>query len=283
MMKTRAFSINRAVACMIAFLMLVLSLNFSSDVNASNTSRTYKRYNAKTGAYLGSYTLDKLSTRDNASTRDVIGSDDRVIDFTKSGVVKMIVDSDVVCTGFVVDSHTIATAGHCVSDYIINSIKLFDSDGNNVKDATPVEYHIPANYSRNTSRDYALITVSDDLSDYAIFDLGVVLDDAISQEKSISITGFPKSKNSLTYHAMYTGNGVLKDSNSVDSSSKLYYTCYTSTGNSGSPIYATMSYDGKVYYTVIGIHTSGSYEFNSGVRITTDLLHFYIFNKNKNF
>lgn len=290
-MKLKNISVNRILACLIAVFIFAFSMNFSFDANASNTSRIYRRYNATTGAFLGRYMLGALNVNDNVSTYNVIGSDDRVVDFTKSGVVKLMGSDEYIGTGFVVDSHTIATAAHCIWDYDNNSsiqiseIRLFDANGNISKTVTPVEAHIPQIYLNNKGAgyDYGVITVNEDLSDYAIFDLGVPLYSASDNELAISVTGFPKYLhnneeevvNSDTLDNMYTGNGVLSASNSND---VLYYTADASEGNSGGPVYITTSYYGTVYYTVIGIHTSGSSIVNSGVSMTTDLLHFYLNN-----
>lgn len=295
-MKLKNVSLNRIIACLIAMFIFAFSMNFSFDANASNTSRTYNIYNATTGAYIDRYTLNALDTENNTSTYSLVGNDDRVVDFTKSGVVKLMTSNYYLGTGFVVSKNIIATAAHCVKNKTISSIRLFDTNGNVSKTVTPVEVHIPKTYvdSNNTNYDYALITVNDDLSDYAIFDLGVALDSAISNHLSVSVTGFPsylndnssEIVNDYTQNSMYTGTGVLNFSTIYNNNNyKLYYTADSSGGNSGGPAYITISKYGKVYYTVVAIHTNGfnessSEQLNSGTRMTTDLLHFYMHNPN---
>lgn len=310
-MKVRKNSL-RAFACTVAACISVLSISFAFDTNASTDSssfRVYKRYNATTGAYLGDYSLttnfSTNSDSDSDSINTVIGDDDRVVDFTKSGVVKLMTSNNYVGTGFVVDDHTIATAAHCVKGYKISAIRLFDTDGNIEQTATPVETHIPQKYIANAqdsvNYDYALITVSEDLSAYEMFDLGVSLDTAIDNNTAVSVTGFPKyinndyenEVNNYTINNMYTGNGVLKyrdDTTLVINSetktfykdSALFYTTDSSGGNSGGPVYVTTSYYGEVYYTVIGIHNYGlgSINLNSATRMTPELLRFYLSNPN---
>lgn len=299
-MKLKNISANRILACLIAVFIFAFSMNFSFDANASNTSRIYRRYNATTGAYLGRYTLNALDVDNNVSTYSLIDTDERVVDFTKSGVVKLILNGPrgtAIASGFVVDSHTIATAGHCIWEpeigriTKISEIRLFDANGNILKTVIPVESHVPQEFVNNEDQacDYGLITVNEDLSDYAIFDLGVALDSAINAHCTVSVTGFPvningTTVNSYTNNVMYTGNGTLTIP-SLSDNNRLYYTTDTSGGNSGGPIYVTSSYYGTVYYTVIGIHTRGFNsddvdQLNSGVRMTTDLLHFYKFNPN---
>lgn len=281
-MKLKNVSLNRIIACLIAMFVFAFSMNFSFDANASNTSRTYNRYNAITGAYLGRYTLNALDVDNNVSTYTVIDTEDRVVDFTKSGVVKLLNSNEFVGTGFVVNENTIATVAHCVSGNKITEIRLFDTNGNVIKTVIPSEIHIPKSYvSGNSVYDYALITVNDDLSDYAIFDLGVALDSAVTNHCSVSVTGFPTEINNtvvndMTNNNMYTGQGVLNSSTSYF----LKYTADCSSGDSGAPVYITTSYYGTVYYTVIGMHSTSGSNINSGVRMTTDLLHFYMHNPN---
>jgi V8-like Glu-specific endopeptidase len=67
---------------------------------------------------------------------------------------------------------------------------------------------------------------------------------------------------------------------SIDGIRKIYYSVDAGGGSSGGPVYLTTVMNGKKYYTVIGIHVSGSSMFHSAVRMTTDLLHFYKNNDN---
>jgi len=291
-MKVKKISANRILACMTAIFVFALSMNFSSmDTSAESTSRTYKIFNAATGAYIDEYTL--VTDSSNNNPRTVIGDDDRAVDFTKSGVVK-IINATSRATGFVVDKHTIATAAHCIYDEKMREIRLFDSNGNVSKTVTPVEVHVPQKYINDSqdsvNYDYGLITVKEDLSDYACFDLGTVLDSGIFNQLTVSVTGFPAEYNTKE-DKMYTGNGVLKYKSDVSiisegkqktfyHDSAIFYTADSSKGNSGGPVYVTTSYKGKVYYTVIGVHNYGLIDINSATRMTPDLLHFYMNNPN---
>ncbi len=307
-MKVKKISVNRILACMTAIFVFALSMNFSSmDTNAGSTSRTYKIFNATTGAYIDKYTL--VTDSSNNNPRTIIGNDDRVVDFTKSGVVKIMDADDYIGSGFVVGVHTIATASHCVYDieekkpYKISEIRLFDANGNISKTVTPIESHVTQKYIEDAqdsvNYDYGLITVKEDLSDYACFDLGVTLDSAINNNSAISVTGFPRyfnneydnPVNTHTLNKMYTGNGVLENKGNFSgimrglpktfyADSTLFYTADSSGGNSGGPAYITTSYKNRVYYTVIGIHNHSLPGMNSATRITPDLLHFYMNNPN---
>lgn len=253
----------------------------------------YSVYDAQTGLQLENRTYNLIPPTSQNLTRSVIGNDTRSVDFTKTGVVKLIYPNDegdqVNGTGFIVDDHTIATAAHCIHARPITQVLLFNSDGTVALSATPVESHIPSEFFESGRpysdyNDYALLTVEEDLSSFPKFDLGVTLDTAITNQVSVSITGFPNivlgnEANTPTDHIMYTGTGVLQDSNDSSACSvyRLKYSADTTDGNSGSPVYITSTYNGTTYYTALAIHTMPG---NSGVRINRDLLYFYLNNPN---
>lgn len=279
---------KKAVSVAIACSVCILSLTAVPSMNASaanNSSMTYKVYNAATASYISSYQLTSNPKVDNS--RSVILPDERVVDFTKSGVVKIMGFTDYIGSGFIVDSHTIATAAHCAYNLQISGIRIFNSNGNIALTATPVQYHIPNLYVQTHSGnyDYALITVEEDLSDYACFNLGVAMDNFLTSSKSICVTGFPQKVNNVIVNGvvetedrnnMYTGIGTISGGNEY----VLNYNVDTYRGNSGGPVYTSTSYNGNVYYTVIAIHTTGAGTYNYGTRINTNLMHFYKNNPN---
>lgn len=300
-MKTLAFISKKSLSIIIAFILLLLTLTFSNNMNvtAVNDSIEYKIYNASNGMYLQSYTLTPNPVQDNSRSAAVV--DNRVVDFSKSGVVKIVTQKGYTMTGFVIDAHTIATAAHCIyeqsadtSTYCgdsITNIYVFNSNGSiamNITDASTM--HVPSEYicgGFTNDYDYALITVPEDLSAYAIFNLGVATNGIENSNTTISCTGFPhvvggQRVNNKDIHTMYTGTGniiTVSDQN-VLAEYNLAHNAVASGGNSGSPIYTTSTYNGQVYYTVIGIHVQ---EVNGGyraVRVITDLLHFYKNNPN---
>lgn len=273
---------NKLIAVVTALILtIVTAVSFTST--ADNSSLLYVKYNAKTGAYIGSYTLYSMPSSDN--TRSIIGLDNRVVDWSKSGVVKIVSDvcySDsnepyrVMGTGFVVDEHVIATAGHCVADFNIDDILIFNSNGTIAMHATPVEKHFLKAYDdeHTTENDYALITVKEDLSDYMCFNLAATSGNIVGN--TVKVTGFPGEHNNYNTHNMYTGSGTIQSI----SAKLLTYNADTTAGNSGGPVYITESYNGKTYYSVVAIHTAGGGSSNTGTRMTFDLLHFYANNSN---
>lgn len=274
-MKANVVNVKKVTAVAIAFLMMILSVVYAnSKSDAANTARKYRIFNAKTGVQIGNdYTLNALPPEDNS--RAVIGDDERKEDYSKKGTVRLIMNDGeyVYCgSGFVVDSHTIATAAHCVFNLKISNIVLYDSDTKR-SFASPVEYHVPVSYinGEKYNYDYALITVEQDLSDYLFYDLAVPLD---NYRSNVNVTGFPGD---LGY--MCTASGNVTNMNSY----KVFYDTDTNNGESGGPVYIEESFHNQYNdfncYSVIAIHTNGG---NSGTRITTDLINFYKHNPNIN-
>lgn len=275
-----------------------------------NDYANYFVYNAQTGVrnndknyLLFPAPLESNTESGAASTYGtgiIGGHDDRVIDWSKSGAVKITTSSGF-GSGFVIGPHTIATAAHCVYSKSSNSgcqsikIRLFNADGTLSQEVNAVEAHVPHKYVSDNyddlAYDYAVLTVNENLSSYYQFDLGVALDPAIDNEQAVTSTGFPAqvngtTVNNLNTNCMYSSTGCLIKSdptNPRDETRQIYYSNDTTAGNSGGPIYVTENFNGQTYKTVIGITSSipwDSDEYNTGTRITTELLRFFKFNPN---
>lgn len=276
--------VKKIISICVACAVCVLSLTAIPSMNVSagnNHFMTYRVYDATTANYISTYQLTPNPKIDNS--KSPILPDERVVDFSKSGVVKLMNATSYIATGFIVDSHTIATAAHCTYNKKITGIRIFNSDSTIALTATPVQYHIPENYvgSQNSNYDFSLITVEEDLSDYACFNLGVTLDSFLTSSKLLIVTGFPGTVNGVVVNNgsknnMYTGIGAITGGNEYT----LNYNVDTSGGNSGGPVYTSTAYNGNVYYTVVAIHTHGAGTYNFGTRITTNLMHFYLNNPN---
>ena len=267
----------------------------SPDSVTSTISRSYNVYSKSTHAFLRSYTLNvnqSSNSNGTAGTMNVIGTDNRIIDWNNSGTVKIQIGLSGWGTGFVVNEHTIATAAHVVYDtagnYVpdILSVKVFDSNHNPVT-VTPVEVHVPTDYVNATEHDrqfdYALITIEDDLSDYMSYNFGAVTNDAATDHIALATVGFPgyvngvHVNNASSDHMQYISTGSVT---SLDSKN-IFYNADTSGGNSGGPIYAVEYLNGHEYHTVVGIH-SGGYDLsnNAGVRIDSSILKCLVANPN---
>ena len=284
------------------------NVNAVDEINSYyyNGQVGYKVYDADSKTFLREYYLDEMTDPDNLDSVTTSFTP-RVIDWSKSGVVKIMTDdttppevlsSGYYGTGFVIDDHVIATVAHCVmsnpnyspyaSLYHITSIKLFNSNGSVSMTATPVEIHIPKLYYSYGNEDYALITVEEDLSDYACFNLGTPLPSLASKNQSISITGFPLIyndvvRNNATTHNMYTALGTITSVSSSPYYPIISYNAgFESQGDSGAPVYVTETYNNNTYYTVIGIHRQGTPTYSNGVEITANQHRFYTNNNNLN-
>lgn len=305
-MKTNIFSLKKITAVVIAFLMMILSVSYSNTTNsdAANMAIKYRIFNAKTGVQIGDdYTLGMHPDEKPLIPCSIVGDDDRIVNWDRSGVVKIMDSYGGFSSGFVVSDHVIATAAHCVYDYEFNvaiplsEVLLFDNKGNVTLHATPVQYHVPLPFiitSQNSQdyrikADYALITVKEDLSSYACFDLGVPLEPFDSSNSVVTVAGFPriignpneeKIVNTTTKHMMYSGSGKVynPESDKVKSNSLIFYKADSTTGDSGGPVYITESAYGETYYTVVGINAASpkkSNEYNAGVRIDSNLIYFF--------
>lgn len=281
------------------------------DITFNETKRLYMVYDAKTGKknYMEDYYLDCAKEYfDNGTScySDVEDWDDRVIDFSKTGVVKILteVENDPhFGTGFIVGPHTIATAAHVVSNAvpqrsaIIKNIISFNADGTQrTNTITPLEIHVPSKFNITSSEnevlsyDYALITVEEDLSDYPFFEFGIY--DSISdRDITASVTGFPaRVHNNITgaqdpvntsnyngNHVMYTGTGVVYSSDG----GVINHRIDASNGDSGSPLYITEMIDGKAVNIVFGIHNLGDDQnypitgYVHAVQINSDMITFF--------
>lgn len=287
------------------------TISYKNTTNLpTQETRTYYKYDATTGAYKGQYTLNPVSSISNSSVLScsfMDGSDDRWAEDGLQGVIDIqAINSQTkkyenFATAFVVDSHTLITACHCLYHSGIGSssatrenlkFKIF-SDYNTESDftITPIEYHLPKNYVDFTEYteyikyDYAIITVKEDLSDYINFNLGVVRDELYTDnsynKKLLFVTGFGGAGNSSTDKAIIknsntehlintksTGDGFLI---STPTAYRLYYDIDNVGGDSGAPVYANV----KGKQTVIGVHTRGTSKeepYHKGMRFTTDIL-----------
>lgn len=188
----------------------------------------YVKFNAKSGNQIKSYKINPVSYITNSGSSrgsGIIGKDDRVVDYSQSGVVIITDGSKILGTGFIVDSDKILTAAHVLYDtkndtpktniqYMLynSNGKKIDINGNVVSNQSDCKgisansYHIPRMYinalysgSDGTSGDqfltsgegvdYALIRVNEDLSKYQSFNVGVARKD-ISSNQKLYVTGY---------------------------------------------------------------------------------------------
>lgn len=259
---------------------------FEHDVINQNTVE-YKKYNVQTRTYDNPYTLEPVYDISSISTCSV-GVDDREVDYSQSGVVRINYGfSNYYTTGFVVGRHTILTAAHCINGAGIDprpiSITLFNNDGTEF-DTYDIQYlHYPANYSDefgtvlDSGLDYGLITVNENLTSRKM-KLGVSRGNMTVTNPLLYVTGYPVDNPVMEngHYNMVTGEGYLSGDKVSDK--YLDYDIFTSGGQSGGPVYVK---DSDCVPIVVGIHRGGwGIVSKTGVRITTDILQFVYNNPN---
>lgn len=291
----------------VAAMLISSTAIFNADAATGDPIR-YCMYTYGSGLNLSYYSLTQ-QPQSAVQSRAVIGTDDRKRD-GYSGIVRLSNGG----TGFVVSDHVIATAAHCVyaghstnadirfayqdTAYFVNDIEiqLYNDDGTpkNIEPLIPVEVHVPDAFIQENidAIDYALIYVSEDLSSYGCeqFNLGMPYEQSSSAFYShdLFVSGIPQVLgrpgeevgNGSNY--VYTGKGkVFIPDNPTEGA--LYYTCDTSGGQSGAPVYTAYSYTvGEttyVSYTAVAIHKGGGTDsHNGGAAMTSEKIQFYLNN-----
>lgn len=288
------------------------------DANANDpivpgyaSSVTYLRHNCSSSSHTSysTYTVNAPSITIN-QTPDEINT---IIDYNDmqrdldTSIIKIDYSNGDSESGFIVGPHTIATAAHCVYDgtqFLDMSISVVDTDNSILTTVTPDYLHIPYFYytasNSNTAMcyDYALIYVSEDLSQYGKLKLGVALDQYIEDEGDVYVAGFPNANgyptgyigggSGIRFHALGNltngeGDNEIGDITYIDR--VLIYDADTYHGEDGGPVYVLESYPHNNSTTtekiVVGINTTGFDEeynylgFNKGTRINEELLRFY--------
>jgi V8-like Glu-specific endopeptidase len=260
----------------------------------------YWRYDCATGEKT-EYLLEELPST-QVQTRGYSVEENRVID-TDQSVVRLSNGG----SGFIISDHCIATAAHCLynrSKARFSTITVTICDNNYdspIETLTPSSLHVPDNFISYSNEyqyscyDYGLIYVEEDLSQYGAFNLGVPTAKFLAYENEVTASGFPGkiNGNQPSNHYRYKSDGIIsfftKNVNQFGRSIDLRFSssCCTSGGDSGGPLYKTTTFQGTEYRTVVGIVTGGTceeedgvytYTGTYGVRITTDLLHFFLNN-----
>jgi len=269
---------------------------------SSSAQREYMRYEYSTGHLLNSYNLTPtlINLNSTINSRAIIGDDDsRYPSYNpeNTGIVSLS-DNYGRATGFIVGDHHIATAAHCVYRKGIDvphhwknlTINLYDENGViTSNELTPVEAHIPAEYidSDDSTYDYALITVEEDLSDYVQFSLGTPYNANATAYANVPIyvTGSPVDlldENNIT--RLYSAEGRLMNKIETGNTDVLYYNVDTAGGDSGAPVYTITKIGSQYVYTAIAVHHGGDEDTqNWGSMVTNYHLQFYNNNPNMSY
>lgn len=318
-MKKKFYRFVSEIMCVVLCLCCLHIDNLHVNSVSNSESRDYYKFTFVTpgggSAKRTEYTLTETPIANNkknlmkksASLDGVFGKDDRYPD-TNSSIVELYgrmfssyVPKYTGGTGFIVGKHTIATAAHCVYDLKTKtcatnfSVKVNYNGNQNVFYVTSI--HVPKEYTKfnedengRHQYDYALITVQQDLSQYGIFDLGMLADTA--NNTPITVSGYPSKIINAQGEiekvtSLYTGKGKL-----INIEDKVFhYNTDATPGDSGSPVYVEGYYQIGTekpvnYRTVVGICTGTSNlentnkKYNDACRLCQPIIKFYSNNEN---
>jgi V8-like Glu-specific endopeptidase len=249
----------------------------------NNEKRAYELYSFAINDVTLTYNLTAETDYVNGETSSTRSTLENVADNENLNTLKLSIGDGSVGSGFIVGSHVIATAAHCVyntdtSSYVSNiTAYAYKADGSCdsfvVKSA-----HVPVLYIRSKSSvrdnyDYALLYVNEDLTDYGIWNIGYATEEAITNQNVVTTSGYNGGIRKYS-----TGN-LTNDyyTNSDESHNypylRLHSTNYSLGGKSGGPLYYEI--EGGVK-SVIGVNTGGTETGGSwAVRMTPTLVKFY--------
>ncbi len=297
MLKTSNKVILKIISFFVALTISFISVSTFTPSTATELNRSldYIKYDCAKKT-TSQYTLNSLPYASDNSRLQL--PDNRVRDTDRS-VVRLSIGG----TGFIVGDHLIATAAHCLYDkenssFVNNlEVQVFMENGTTLNKSDrfkAVSLHIPQ-YYRDLSieymyscYDYGLIYVEEDLSSYGIFNLGLASDMFLAKKSNVTASGFPADKSSQRYKSegyMSLFNLQSDIENYITSYyARFFSSCVTYGGDSGGPLYATTTLQGNKYNTVVGIVTGGGKNNDGtfwgayGIRVTIELLQFYLNN-----
>jgi len=300
--------VKRKRCFVIAFALLIIALLstvFGIEVNASSSFRMYRRHDCTDSdpTSYDQYALFTLSGLNNYNTPRYGNPNDLKRDADQS-----IVSIGLNGTGFVVGNHIIATAAHCVYDkssgeFYYPEIYIMGSGNTPIMTMYPRYIHISKDYITDSEPyryDYALIYVENDLSNY-VMNLGVMRDDYYNV---VYASGFPQSHPSNApseYGYRYKSVGCIDWDATVQDPDRLslWHTADIFDGDSGGPLFIrenihngnidttyanyddtnnSINQDDDYAISVVGINVVIGPDNNGSIKITEDLLHFYLNN-----
>lgn len=291
----------------------------STDVMSVSQSVTYWKHDCEQDnnfVICDEYTLTSFGD-ETSSMLSIQPPTNMTVDNNETAVVKITyLDSpQSFATGVIVDNHTIATAAHCVYDYNTGlfqdiMINIIDEGETVVETFFPKYIHIEKEYGMkyeyiqegvenadgcSFEKDYALIYVEENLSEYGKFEMGIALDAFVndtSGTRRIKVSGFPAQsvwipENSEGPRYVSEGSIVYDPLNTLGF---INYNVITYKGDSGGPAYIDETYtiNGEEYNckTMVGIHVTSNHfivmQQNQGraCPITSEKLQFYLSNPN---
>lgn len=263
-----------------------------------NSGRYYRKYDCvtkTTSTYYISSATNNYSSGILPISSDALAPDNR--DNENINVVELTVNGVFLGSGFIVGSHVIATAAHCVynSNGFVTGIdvNVYNANGevkpsNLLVSAPAKSLHIPSLYLSyingvENNYDYALIYVDKDLSPYGIWDIGIATTEFMNTNRTVVTSGFRHyNDDNNDILARYQKGGPVEPLPLDDHNYQRYrmYSLGTSyPGKSGGVAYYDSTYSTIFTRSALGVVTGAADIENGGptysVRITPTLIRFY--------
>lgn len=216
----------------------------------------------------------------------IIGTDERIqvvatAAYPNSAIVYLEVsfpNGDGSCTGWMIGTHTLATAAHCV--YLSNfggwatAIKVFPGRSG---DVTPFgsfdadNWFIKRKWTKKEKPkfDFAAVNLSTDIAQtVGTFGFAFNQENSFWEAYPLTVRGYPGDKPTAT---LWTMDGTLGEITNT----RFFYALDTTGGQSGSPAFGSVGTDCDP--CGLGIHTygvGGAWTQNSATRITSQVFNF---------
>lgn len=221
------------------------------------------------GSYGSESAKEKKNEEGDVTIDSVIGSDGRTqVTSTTTWPYRAIVhvtSSIGGCTGWMISSRTVATAGHCIHNGSwATNVKVYPGrNGSSLPygscNGVSLKSVTGWTVNRNTNYDYGAIQLDCSVGNTTGY-FGFRYTSSSLNGTAETISGYPGDK---TYGTQWKHSDQIRNTYTY----KLEYQNDTYGGQSGSPVYH--SYSGCSSACSIAIHTNGGSTYNRGTRITS--------------
>ena len=162
----------------------------------------------------------------------------------------------------------VLTAGHVIMKDGVWSHRVYyypakngrgsDSTGEPYGQATSIACYVSSNWAvvgGNTNYDYGVVVINRNIGALTGYN-GKAYTTGSILNKSVTVTGYPGEYN----ETMWTMSGTIRSQTTY----LMYFDIFTTTGNSGSPVYDSNN-------VVWGVATFSSSPYNGGIRLTESI------------
>lgn len=262
-----------------------------------DTSAVYRKHDCSssdTQQYEG-YTLKKptatISLSENSAALESVAPE--FPDSSNINCVKLKMETEngdtYIGSGFIVGSHQVATAAHCVLDssskgVFMKNIEVTATDDlNGYSQTTKAKsLHVPENYinpgsDSRDNYDYALIYVEDDLSKFGICPLGIMTNEFSSTSSSLFVSGYTTENNNYGRYFSYGQIQKIPSGDLNDPAKRFTCLAHCKGGKSGGLTYFESKYESTTVKSAVGIITgAGSTGQTWGTKITPTVARFLL-------